>query len=409
MDHPRIRPLEAVQFEHEGQVMVHLRDPACISRAMGALPLPAFFLITLMDGQHSVLDMQSEFTKRTGTILEAEIIRKLIGQLEEMNFLEGDKFDSHLRGLLASPTRAVAHTPGDAAAVRAQIDGYFRAAGGPGPLPPPSTRGLRAVMSPHIDFHRGNVTYAHTWHAAARFEPADLYLVLGTCHFPMRQPFGVSARSYDTPFGPLPTDVGFVSALERKGCGWSREDEVRHIGEHSIEFQAVMLRYLHGARPIQAVPILVGGFHEEVRAGKSPSSGARFQEFTGALLESMKESGKRVCLVAGVDLAHVGPNFDDPDPVTPGIAAQVEKEDREMLAAVEAIAPEAFYANIQKDSDRRHVCGFGPIYTMLSLLSKAGPVKGTLVRYAQAEAPSASIVSFAGATFEAVDAAAPPL
>ncbi len=406
-DHPKIRPLEPLQLEHEGQTLFRLSDPLRIAHDAPVVSVAAFLLITMMDGQHAIADMQAEFAKRTRMALDAQSIETLIRQLDDMHLLEGEGFEAHVASLLSSPVREAALAGGayaaDAEGLRAQIDSYFVAEGGPGPLPSPAADvPLRGVMSPHIDFNRGNVAYAHTWHAASKWPLADLYVILGTSHCGLRQPFGVSRRSYATPLGQLPTDAGFLASLERHGCGWAFQDEVAHVGEHSIEFQAVMLKYVCGGHAVSAVPILVGGFASCVREGRSPGDETKFQQFAGAFLEAVKESGKRVCLVAGVDLAHVGPEFQDPHPVTPEMAAEVEKEDRAMLCSVESIDAEGFFASIQKDGDRRHVCGFGPIYTTLKLLSMDGPVKGTLVRYGQAPAPNDSIVSFAGATFESV-------
>lgn len=414
LDTPQIRPIEAVQFEADGQMMVTLVDPLRIARATPTVSLGAFFLITLMDGRHSVLDMQAEFAKRTGMVIEGDRVRGLIRQLDELHFLESDSFRAWVEALLSNPVREASHAgsayAAEGAALRAQLDSYFVGEGGPGTLPSPTCDvPLRGVMSPHIDFHRGNVAYAHTWHAVARWPLADVYVILGTSHYGLKQPFSVSRRAYATPLGQLPTDGEMLAAIQRGGCGWAFEDEVAHIGEHSIEFQAVMLRYIAGDRPITAVPILVGGFSSCVREGRSPGDEPKFQQFAGVLLDAAKASGKRVCLVAGVDLAHVGPNFQDPLPVTPAIAAEVERQDREMLSTVERVDPEAFYASIQRDGDKRHVCGFGPIYATLKLLSMDGPVKGTLVRYGQAPAPNDSIVSFAGVTFESVAPSCSPV
>ncbi len=413
-DKPRIRPLEPLQIEHEGQTLFRLMDPVHLAQDTPVVTVAALLLVTMMDGEHTVADMQAEFARRTKMTLDGEIVRGLIRQLDDMHLLEGDAFDAYVADLLSSPIREATHAGGayeaDAAALREQLDGYFRADDGPGPLASPTAGSpLRGVMSPHIDFHRGNVAYAHTWHAASKWPLADLYVILGTSHYGLKQHFGVSRRSYGTPLGPLETDAGFLASIERHGCGWAFQDEMAHLGEHSIEFQAVMLKYVCGDHPVTAVPILVGGFHSCVREGRSPGDEAKFQQFAGVFQEAVKESGKRVCLVAGVDLAHVGPNFQDPQPVTPEMAAEVEREDRAMLSAVERLDAEGFYASIQKDGDRRHVCGFGPIYATLKLLSMDGPVKGTLVRYGQAEAPNDSIVSFAGATFESVASPTYPL
>jgi len=64
---------------------------------------------------------------------------------------------------------------------------------------------------------------------------------------------------------------------------------------------------------------------------------------------------------------------------------------------VEKIKTEEFSGDIQKDNDKRHICGYSCIYTMLSTLDAR---RGRLVKYEQATDPyTHSTVSFAGMIF----------
>src|SRR5262249_59038572 len=86
----------------------------------------------------------------------------------------------------------------------------------------------------------------------------------------------------------------------------------------SIEFQAVMLRHLIGdRRPFAIVPVLASYLHEAIWTKGDPERDRRVPRFIDALLETMAASRRRVCLIAGVDLAHVGPRFGDAEPNTP--------------------------------------------------------------------------------------------
>ncbi len=87
-----------------------------------------------------------------------------------------------------------------------------------------------------------------------------------------------------------------------------------------------------------------------------------------------------MCLVAGVDLAHVGPRFGDAEPNTPASLREVEAADRVMLQAVTDGDHARFYAGIAADGDSRRICGLSPIYTFLRVLAGA---PGRLIRYTQ--------------------------
>src|SRR5207249_6787270 len=96
----------------------------------------------------------------------------------------------------------------------------------------------------------------------------------------------------------------FVEQLWRR---WGRDvfaGEFSHAGEHSIEFQAVYLQALDLTAP--AVAILCDSLHGMVPDGKSPRSVALLADFVDALRTCIAEDGRRVTIIAAVDLAHVG-------------------------------------------------------------------------------------------------------
>ena len=60
----------------------------------------------------------------------------------------------------------------------------------------------------------------------------------------MRRPFAATALPYDTPFGPVTGDPGFLERLQQRAPYDIFEDELSHRREHALEFQAVYLRHL---------------------------------------------------------------------------------------------------------------------------------------------------------------------
>ena len=75
------------------------------------------------------------------------------------------------------------------------------------------------------------------------------------------------------------------------------------------------------------VPILVSSFHEMVRAAATPANDERVRSFIEALRAELAADGRRACIIAGVDFAHVGKKFGDEKGVDDGFLDWVKRED----------------------------------------------------------------------------------
>jgi hypothetical protein len=253
------------------------------------------------------------------------------------------------------------------------------------------------LIAPHIDFHRGGPAYAWGYREVAERADADVFVIFGTCHTGMADPFALTRKDYDTPLGPAPVDQDFVDALVRRAPLDCFASELAHRNEHSIEFQAVFLRYLFGARrDVRIVPILTSFAHEALMTGETPDADPLVRGFLDALVETAAASGRRVAWVAGADLAHMGPRFGDPKRLDRAAMARIEAEDRAMLRAVEAGDAAAFFASVAADRDRRRICGLSPIYTLLRVL---GGRPGNLRHYGHTADPEC-VVSFASVVYD---------
>ena len=106
-----------------------------------------------------------------------------------------------------------------------------------------------------------------------------------------------------------------------------------------------MLRHIVGRRrPFAILPVLASYLHEALWTAADPEADPRVPRFVDALRETMAASSRRVCLVAGVDLAHVGPRFGDREPNTEASLARVERDDRAMLESVVGVDAAGFFA-----------------------------------------------------------------
>jgi len=404
---PRLRAVEAFPVEHEGRSCIALRDPAGYTDAIVLLHGPLLEIVSLFDGGHTVADIQAAVMRRHGQLVERRQIEEIAEALDQQGFLDSPGFADRRAVVdttfLASPTRPASHAggayAGEPGELRVMLDRFFTPPDGPGPIENGRTEKpvVRGVIAPHIDFHRGGPAYAWAYRELAERSGADVFVIFGTCHAGMAHPFALTRKDYASPLGDVPVDRDFVDALAKRARQDCFGSELAHRVEHSIELQAVFLRYLFAdRRDLRIVPVLASFAHEAMHQGQRPDDDPRVPRFLEALAETIAASGRRVALIAGADLAHVGPRFGDPEPVGAPELERIEREDGAMLESVAAGDPQAFFESVAGDGDRRRICGYSPIYALLRSL---GGATGSVKRYGQWPDPN-GVVSFASVVFE---------
>ena len=403
---PRLRRVEVFPVEHEGGRFLALRDPAGYTESVVMIPLVLLEIVSLFDGDHDVPDIQAAIMRQRGELVDSAQIRELAGALDAHGFLEGPAFEARRARLDAEfrqlPRRPASHAggayPDEPGALREMMDGFFAPPAGPGAIEAAADgrATVTALIAPHIDFHRGGAAYAWGYRDLAERCDADLFVIFGTCHAGMADAFALTRKDYDTPLGPATVDRDFVESLAARSGQDCFASELAHRAEHSIEFQAVFLRYLFaGRREITVVPVLTSFVHEALVQGKRPEDDPRVARFLDALAASVATCGRRVAFVAGADLAHVGPRFGDPEPISTEALARLGVDDRATLAMVAAGDADGFFDDAARDGDRRRICGLSPIWT---LLRANGGRAGELRQYGQWPDPQA-VVTFASVVF----------
>lgn len=395
---PRLRPVEAFASQIQGQPVVCLRDPMGYSESVVCVPHETASILGLFDGHHSLLDIQEAFTRSFGSLLFREQLLGVIRSLDEHLLLDSPRFDRH-REAIEEEFRSAPHRSArlagkayasDPAALRQELDGYFSADGGPGSTPPsPSAPQLVGLVVPHIDFRRGGTCYAWGYREVAGAEATDRWIILGTVHAPIARAFALTRKHFETPLGLVQTDCEFVEQLLARAGHQYLDDESAHRVEHSIEFQTIFMRHVTpSGRSLAIVPILCGSYHPCVEDRRSPTQEQGVAGFLSALGETIAAVGGRTLVIASADLAHVGPQFGDPRPITPGQLREVADADREMLSVVESADAEGFFREVTRDGDRRRICGLPPIYAALRVLPGAW---GRLLQYGQWPDPQGTV------------------
>src|SRR5918992_1399753 len=384
-DKPRLRRIEAFPVEQDGKTLIYLKDPLNLAIPLGISPV-AYFILSHFDGRHSLIDIQEAYCKQFGTLLLSEELKDLIDAFDQHYYLDSDRFrnyrDAVIREFRRLPTRAAAHVGGaysaDPIQLKNQLDGYFSAPAGPGmPMLEKSSTTPRAIVAPHIDFRRGGAAYAWAYKALAESDGADVYILLGTSHCGGQTPYILTLKDFATPLGVVETDSEFINRLQAQSGEDYFVDEYLHRGEHSLEFQVVFLKFIaqrraamtgQPERPFKIVPILVSSFHSMMMNETPPEKTSAVGMFLRVLRAAAEKESRQVCFVAGVDLAHVGPQFGDREPITDEFLKWVETEDRSLVERLGTLDAPGFFREIAKDQDRRRICGFSPLYSLIHLL-----------------------------------------
>ncbi|MCL5269554.1 MAG: AmmeMemoRadiSam system protein B, partial [bacterium] len=401
MTYPPLRYVEAFRFEHQGRPMVLVRDPEGICSEALAVPIPLFLIMSLLDGHRDAPAVQEAVRRLTGGhIIPLEEIDRIVADIDAHCLLTNERSTARRLELEAEfarlPNRPASHAGGAYPATPAEcarhFDELFDGLTAVRPVARP-----RGLVVPHIDFRVGGRTIARALATLDPSAPPRLYIILGVAHQPARNLFTLTDKSFETPLGLVETDREAAASL-RAAYGAGRLDgEYAHRLEHSIEFQAVALKHLHRrASGLRILPILCGPLVEEMLPGDgAPSARSEVGDFIAALKEIIARHDGDVCLIASVDLSHVGRKFGDERGIDDLRKQSVGLADERMLAHVEAMDAEMFFNHFREDGNARHVDAVTAVYVLLHALA---PARVQRLDYEQwHETETDSMVTFAGA------------
>jgi AmmeMemoRadiSam system protein B len=399
---PKLRPLEIIPIEHQDEEMWLLRDRQGFS-SDAALPRVFGPLLALFDGTRDVERIIRDYQLRGGEELPVEFVNNFIAQLDEALLLDSPHFAQHQRERMSewndNSSRPAAFAglsyPDDPEDLRHLLNGFFLEARTLHRSTLPEGAKLRGIVVPHIDFGRGGVVEALAYRPLLK-EHFDTFVVLGIAHSGVHYPFCATAKDYETPYGPCRTDREFLRELQERVGPRLKAEQWAHKNEHSVEFVAVFLQHLQHLQNAEIVPIICGGFFNEIQSGRSPATNLAIAEFAQALrdvVEMWEARGKRVGFIASVDLSHVGTQFGDATPLTERRLQQIETEDRIFLNCIEAGDKDALHEAIAHDNNARNVDAHPAVWTLLAAFPE---LRGQLLHYAQAHnAHENIVVSFA--------------
>ena len=382
--YPVLRNLQFSPVKEGEEQYVVLWDPSGLSKEKLVLPLNYFFIIQHFDGDHSLQEIGSLYLKRFGEFLLPAKVEQLVVDLEAKLFLEGDLTEEAKEQARAAYRQAAVRPAvfagksyeADRGRLKKQIDGFFSSKEGPD-FKPSANKGkpIKGLVVPTYDLKQAGPIYAWAYKELQEAQQTDVLVIIGTAHAGLEQPFALTDKDFETPLGVVPADRAIVERLKVLVPEYFSED-VAHLSEHAIEFQLPFVQTNTAATTSVTIVPVLSSF--SAMSLNDSSVRASVDRFLAALREAISVSGKRACVIAAGELAHLGMRYGDTVPATDFSFHRAMQYDLEMLKHVEDLKPEEFMGYIQKEKDQRRISGFSPIYCLLRLIQAE---KGQVLRY----------------------------
>ncbi len=376
-----------------------IRDPYCYSEAVLIIPPPLVECLRCFDGQQTDLDLRSTLVRITGELQVGELENHLVATLSSAGFLEDEAFalmkETRQREFAEAPTREPAHAggayPQDVPALVETMERYM------GGAPASTPAGLCGIAAPHVSPEGGWQSYRAAYGVLGPELKDRTFVILATSHYGAPEHFGLTRKSFVTPFGETPTNTALVDRLEAEGGGAVIMEDYCHSFEHTVEFQVVFLQHIYGPG-IKILPILCGQYANSLYRGGAPEADENVHRFLASLGDLNAREGDNLFWVLGIDMAHMGVRYQDDFPAhaDSGVMSEVAARDARRIERINENDAAGFWSLVQENRDDLKWCGSAPLYTFLKALPET---RGELLRYQQWNIDPQSVVSFAGMSF----------
>ena len=217
---PRLRPVEAVPIESDGETMIALHDPVGLTTGDIAMSPLAYFLATLMDGTRQADQIQEEFFRMVGQVLPPEHLNDLVEGLNQARYLEGPDFEEHYQKVASAYRVGTQRISRDLRGIGLDEDQTLEdlfARMFPGHIEPDAESArIRGLIAPHIDYNRGWECYARAYSRLRGRTDIRRFVILGTNHFGRSSAVVATDKDFVTPLGTTRIDRAFLTRLAER-------------------------------------------------------------------------------------------------------------------------------------------------------------------------------------------------
>jgi hypothetical protein len=207
------------------------------------------------------------------------------------------------------------------------------------------------LISPHAGYiYSGPVAGA----TISRTKFKDTFIIIGPNHTGSGKPLSIMTEgTWKTPLGEVEIDSELGKQI-LANSKYLEEDKTAHLYEHSIEVQLPFLQYF---KPdFKLVPIVL-----------AYAGGAVYKEIGKEIAKAVKESGKKVVMIASSDMTHYESQESAKKKDTKAIEAILDLNEDELLKRVDEF-------NIS-------MCGYAPAVSVIVAAKELGATGAELVKY----------------------------
>ena len=390
VNRPRLRPVQVLPTQQNGQTILALRDPLQLAGQTMAIPPQALGMLQHFRGEKTISEIGEALKAPVEKVLELAVA------LDRLGLLEGPTAEA-LEDAKLKQLREAGHFPprstqglGNSEIARAAIRGWFAE------TEDPELTGVPvAVLAPSLSYSQAWEVFAGAWHPVRSGSAPDRVVVLGPAHASIGKGVSGTQLGIATTLGVCPVDQELLQLLQEKLGDSYYHDELDHFAEHGLESQLPWIQEQHGNIPVTAAIL------PDRLLDQDPEDGVGPQEFVTAMGEALAQLGGQTLLVVSTDLAHAGPQFGEPRAVDENRRVDVEQRDRELLGRFLDGEAGAFVEAVKWDKNALRWTGVHAMSAALQLTKMMHPqAEWELVDYKQADTATgeqASIISIAGA------------
>ena len=390
VNRPRLRPVQVLPTQQNGQTILALRDPLQLAGQTMAIPPQALGMLQHFRGEKTISEIGDALKAPVEKVLELAVA------LDRLGLLEGPTAEA-LEDAKLKQLREAGHFPprstqglGNSEIAKAAIRGWFAE------TEDPELTGVPvAVLAPSLSYSQAWEVFAGAWHPVRSGSAPDRVVVLGPAHASIGRGVSGTQLGIATTLGVCTVDQELLQLLQEKLGDSYYHDELDHFAEHGLESQLPWIQEQHGNIPVTAAIL------PDRLLDQDPEDGVGPQEFVTAMGEALAQLGGQTLLVVSTDLAHAGPQFGEPRAVDENRRVDVEQRDRELLGRFLDGEAGAFVEAVKWDKNALRWTGVHAMSAALQLTKMMHPqAEWELVDYKQADTATgeqASIISIAGA------------
>jgi AmmeMemoRadiSam system protein B len=217
---------------------------------------------------------------------------------------------------------------------------------------------------PHAGWEYSGAVAAQVFESIRRTVKPATFVFFGATH---RWSGGIAVYAqgaWATPLGPIAVDEELAGAILEQTAGLSQENTAAHDGEHAIEVELPLVKYLFPEARV--VPISVSPDPDAVPFGQR----------VGTLLSNWP---RPAVVVGSTDLTHYGDIYR----FTPaGYGTRARQWMRDNDARILRLAEQMHAAEIVPEALRHHnACGPGAMAATVAAAAEQGVTAGRLLRY----------------------------